>query len=106
MEIKTVDGKILDTNKFSDAKALLIEKIHSLGEESKAISNGYMFFGKNLDGTSFSSFHVEKDKAADFWDSLACFLFSVTNGRIGLFCSHLDECGERKSFLILPKEMP
>lgn len=85
MKITTIDGKELDTDTFPDSKALLVEKISKVAQESKGLTRGHIYFAKNLDGTAFASFCVKEEEEKLFFDALSCYLFETSRGEMGLF---------------------
>lgn len=83
MIINTIDNKKIDTDKFSNIKVLMTEKVHSLGEEFKKVGVEYVFCCKFSDNTSFSSFDIKNIDG--FLDSLGNSIFTLTKGYAGIF---------------------
>lgn len=98
MKINVIGGDPIDTDKMSDLKALMIEKVAGLREDTKKLSRGHFFFVENLDKSLFCDYHVPDENVENFIFRLSEAIFSISGRRYGIFES--DGCG--KISLLLP----
>lgn len=89
MEIKTINGGIIDTNKLNDINAAVIEKIANSGiREFVIANNGYCFMVAKTPtmDKSFQHLHFNNGKEMeDFVFGIHQLFMHTTNGQYGVY---------------------